>query len=100
MLLKYFCPLLLFCCAAPGQTNFISLAPDGHGFVIRDSNRPFIPWGLNYGNHGRLIEDFWDKEWETIVGDFQTMKSMGANVARIHLQLNKFMDAPDQPNAH
>jgi len=31
--------------------------------------------------------------------DFREMKQLGANVVRIHLQVAKFMDAPDKPNA-
>jgi hypothetical protein len=27
------------------------------------------------------------------------MKKLGANVVRVHLQLGKFMDGPDKPNA-
>ena len=47
----------------------------------------------------RSIEDYWDKEWDTIAADFAEMKALGANVVRIHLQLGRFMDTPDQPNA-
>jgi len=31
------------------------------GFVAGEPPQVFRPWGLNYGNAGRLIEDFWDK---------------------------------------
>ncbi|MGV3721342.1 MAG: cellulase family glycosylhydrolase [Actinomycetota bacterium] len=53
---------------------------------------------MNYGNNGRLIEDFWDAEWETVAGDFREMKALGYNVVRVHLQLGKFMTAPDRMN--
>lgn len=69
-------------------------------FVRADSGRTFHPWGLNYGNHGRLIEDFWDVHWDTVESDFSKMKAMGANVVRVHLQFAKFMDATNKPNTH
>jgi hypothetical protein len=55
---------------------------------------------MNYGNAGRLMEDFWNTDWETFGGDFRELKALGANVARVHLQFGKFMDAPDRPNQH
>jgi hypothetical protein len=63
------------------------------------SQKPFHPWGMNYGNAGRLMEDFWDQDWKTFAGDFRELKALGANVVRVHLQFGKFMDAPDRPNA-
>ena len=33
--------------------------------VLATSGRPYTPWGLNYGNAGRLIEDFWEADWPT-----------------------------------
>jgi hypothetical protein len=77
----------------------IVVAPDSRGFVFAESGTPFHPWGLNYGNAGRLMEDFWETEWETLASDFAEMKALGANVVRIHLQFGKFMDAPDKPNS-
>src|SRR5437868_2447431 len=53
---------------------------------------------MNYGNAGRLMEDFWDKDWESVAKDFRDLKAMGANVVRVHLQFGKFMRAPDEPN--
>lgn len=76
----------------------IILADGGKGFVFASSQAPFIPWGLNYGNNGRLIEDFWDAEWDTIVSDFREMKALGANVVRVHLQFGKFMRSPSVPD--
>lgn len=68
------------------------------GFRLADSGRPFRPWGMNYGNEGRLMEDFWREDWETFAGDFKEMKALGANVVRVHLQFGEFMDAPDEPS--
>ena len=57
-------------------------------------------WGVNYDHDGagRLLEDYWEKEWATVIEDFQEIKALGANVVRIHLQLARFMDAAAQPN--
>jgi hypothetical protein len=76
----------------------IEVTPDGKGFQTAQSHHPFVPWGVNYGNGGRLMEDFWDKDWATLAGDFPKIKGMGANVVRVHLQFGKFMIAPDQAN--
>jgi hypothetical protein len=76
----------------------IAIAPDQHGFVCVPSGQAFHPWGNNYGNEGRLIEDFWATNWETVEQDFHEMKRMGANVVRVHLQFGKFMLGPNQLN--
>lgn len=76
----------------------VVLAPDSCGFILAESGRPFHPWGFNYGNHGRLMEDFWIKNWKTFADDFSKMKALGANVVRVHLQYGKFMSGPDRPN--
>jgi hypothetical protein len=64
----------------------IVVAPDGKGFITVPSQHSFVPWGVNYGNAGRLLEDFWDKDWETLAGDFHELEKTGANVIRVHLQ--------------
>jgi hypothetical protein len=69
----------------------ITVSSDKRGFVCVPSGRIFHPWGNNYGNHGRLIEDYWNSGWPVVIHDFQEMKGMGANVARVHLQFGKFM---------
>ncbi len=55
-------------------------------------------WGLNYDHDrtGRLLEDYWLEEWDTVVEDFHEMKALGANLVRIHLQLEKFMQTAEQ----
>jgi hypothetical protein len=77
----------------------IAVAPDQRGFVCVPSGRVFHPWGNNYGNKGRLIEDYWGSDWATVDWDFQEMKRMGANTVRVHLQFGKFMVDPDSLNA-
>lgn len=71
---------------------------DGTRFVSGDPPQEFRPWGLNYGNAGRLMEDFWETEWPTLAGDFTEMKALGANVVRVHLQFAKFMQSATEPN--
>jgi hypothetical protein len=77
----------------------IRVADDGRRFVDA-SGRTFVPWGFNYDHDapGRLIEDYWEDEWEEVEQDFREMKDLGANTVRVHLQFGKFMDGPDKPN--
>lgn len=91
---------LVGCRSTPPSTPLqrIAVSTDEHGFVFAGSKKRFHPWGLNYGNAGRLMEDFWDSEWETLASDFREMKALGANVVRVHLQFGSFMDAPKTPN--
>jgi aryl-phospho-beta-D-glucosidase BglC (GH1 family) len=76
----------------------IITTPNNKGFIKKDSKQPFRPWGMNYSNSGRLIEDFWEKDWDTIKGDFREIKSLGDNLVRVHLQYGKFMAACDVVN--
>jgi hypothetical protein len=106
-------PALLFnlCCATnsnkptqpltPAQElEFICVSDDGSHFIHAESGIKFIAWGFNYDHDdtGRLIEDYWQKEWPTVAEDFKEMKALGANVVRIHLQTAKFMNSPQQPD--
>ena len=79
---------------------WVVVAKDQKGFVLEKQNRSFTPWGFNYDHDqkGRLIEDYWVTEWEKIERDFRSMKKLGANVVRIHLQLGKFMEETEKPN--
>ena len=88
---------------AATELESVRLSPDGKSFVLSKSGAPFRVWGVNYdhdseGQGGRLLEDYWDTEWEKISTDFQEIKKLGANTVRIHLQTGRFMDAPDAPN--
>ncbi len=85
------------------ELESVRLSPDGKSFVLEKSGTPFRIWGVNYdhdshGQEGRLLEDYWESEWETVRTDFKEIKKLGANTVRIHLQTGKFMDAPDSPN--
>src|SRR4029453_13366009 len=78
----------------------LRISPDGKGFQLAESGRPFVPWGFNYDHDetGRLIEDYWNDEWKKVEEDFAEMKELGANVIRIPLKFGKFMEAADKPN--
>lgn len=81
----------------------VQLSVDKQSFVLSDSGKPFRVWGVNYdhdthGDHGRLLEDYWFTEWETVRSDLHEIKELGANVVRIHLQVGRFMAAPKEPN--
>ena len=79
---------------------WVVVAKDQKGFVLENQNKSFTPWGFNYDHDqkGRLIEDYWESEWKKVERDFRSMKKLGANVVRIHLQLGKFMEGTEQPN--
>ncbi len=88
---------------SPAQAEplpWVRPAGDGQSFVAADSGAPVRLWGVNYDHDGdgRLIEDYWHDEWPAVVEDFGEIKSLGANCVRIHLQLGRFMTAPDEPN--
>ncbi|MCI0460058.1 MAG: glycoside hydrolase family 5 protein [Gemmataceae bacterium] len=87
--------------AQAGDMQWITVGKDKKTFVLDRSGQRFIPWGFNYDHdeRGRLLEDYWDSEWAKVEEDFREMQQLGANVVRIHLQLGKFMEAPDRPNA-
>ena len=84
---------------AHAQPPAIKLSGDGQHFVDADG-KPFRVWGVNYDHddEGRLIEDYWNSDWPRVVEDMQEIKALGANVVRVHLQVGKFMAAPDQPS--
>ena len=79
---------------------WVVVSKDKKAFVVETSGKRFTPWGFNYDHdpEGRLLEDYWEKEWNKVEAHFGQMKKLGANVVRIHLQLGKFMDAADRPN--
>ena len=83
------------------RMDWIRPSDDGTHFVRAASGRRIVMWGVNYDHDekGRLIEDYWHSEWATVAADFAEIKALGANVVRVHLQLAKFMDTAEQPNA-
>src|SRR6266851_2872152 len=87
------CPILLAALigltapALADEPPHIKVSDDNRGFIFRNG-KPFVPWGFNYDHDetGRLLEDYWDKEWSKVEKDFGAMHDLGANVVRIHLQ--------------
>lgn len=82
----------------PAALERIRVGPDKAHFVGAESGRRFVVWGVNYDHDdaGRLLEDYWEKEWDTVVGDFREIKELGANVVRVHLQTGRFLEAADR----
>ena len=41
-------------------------------FVLAESGHRIAMWGVNYDHdgEGRLLEDYWENHWNTIVDDF------------------------------
>ena len=98
----WYCALVLALAAGQAlaaEMEWICVSKSG-GFVGEKSGRPFVPWGFNYDrdDRGRLLEDYWDKEWPKVEADFREMKRMKANVVRVHLQVARFLDAADRAN--
>lgn len=87
--------------AAIKPLESVRISNDGKSFVLKESGAKFTPWGFNYDHDraDRLLEEYWKKEWDTVVADFREMKELGANTVRIHLQLSRFMKSPTEANA-
>ncbi len=100
-ILVWACVVGIAVSASAAEMEWIRVADDALGFVSAKSGKPFSPWGFNYDHDekGRLIEDYWDKEWPKVEEDFREMKALGANVVRVHLQFGRFMQSVDRPNA-
>ena len=51
----------------------IRVSDDGKHFVGAKSGQTFVVWGVNYDHddEGRLLEDYWHKEWQTVEEDFR-----------------------------
>jgi hypothetical protein len=83
------------------QMPWVQVSRDRKTFTLESSGKKFTPWGFNYDHDdkGRLLEDYWGSEWATVKTHFHQMKTLGANVVRIHLQLPRFMQGPNKPNA-
>lgn len=81
---------------SPRKLDRIVISRDRTHFVREGTADRFVLWGFNYDRDdaGRLIEDYWADEWETVAGDFREMKALGANVVRVHLQVGRFLKDP------
>ncbi len=87
--------------AQPKPLGLIRISKDGRRFLQGESGTEFRPWGFNYDHDrsNRLLEDYWQDEWNTVESDFQEMKDLGANTVRIHLQVAKFMNSALESNS-
>ena len=88
--------------APPAQKlEWIRVSDDRTHFVGATTGWRVVLWGVNYDHdeRGRLIEDYWHPEWAKVAADFAEIKALGSNVVRVHLQLAKFMDTAEKPNA-
>lgn len=85
---------------AQATVEWVAVSPDKKGFVLRPSGKPFRPWGVNYDHdeQGRLLEDYWETEWDKVEADLAEIKALGANVVRIHLQTGRFLTGPETTN--
>jgi Cellulase (glycosyl hydrolase family 5) len=97
--------MLLWACLSnmyfvQGAMDWIEVSTDGVGFVLRGSGEAVRLWGFNYDHDrdGRLIEDYWENEWERVEEDLGEIKQLGGNVVRIHLQTAKFLNSPTEMN--
>ncbi len=52
----------------------------------------------DHNDNSQLIEEYWLDKWSEVESDFREMKTLGANIVRVHLQYAAFMDSVDQPN--
>ena len=94
------------CASSPGtagkgeKLERVVVDPASRGFRLEGSGRPFVPVGFNYDHddRGRLLEDYWEAEWPSVAEDFAEMRRLGATVARIHLQLGKFLPERGRPD--
>jgi hypothetical protein len=94
------CLLLVFASAASAMESIVVA---GRGFQTAISHRSFVPYGFNYGvgttsSVERYVEQPDDSLLAQIGTDFQRMHDLGANVARIYLQLPDFMTSPTSVN--
>ncbi|HET6383732.1 MAG TPA: cellulase family glycosylhydrolase [Armatimonadota bacterium] len=105
-MIRIIIPLLLLLLLLPltarakGSTMpWVRVAADRKGFVLEPGDAPFVPWGFNYDHDdaGRLLEDYWEADWPAVETHFSQMKTMGANVVRVHLQIGAFMESPTKP---
>lgn len=84
----------------PSGLEWVRISADKAAFVGAESGERISFWGVNYDHdrEGRLLEDYWQDDWNTVVEDFKEIKALRANVVRIHLQVARFLEAPDRPN--
>jgi hypothetical protein len=80
--------------------DWVEISADKTQFVKRGTDERLLFWGVNYDRDTRmrLLDDYWDDEWDKVVRDFQEIKKLNANVVRIHLQVGRMMVSATQMN--
>ncbi|MHB8897932.1 MAG: cellulase family glycosylhydrolase [Thermoguttaceae bacterium] len=83
--------------AAARPMERVRISQDGKGFVLDPSGAAFTPWGFNFvGRFGRIVEEYWQDDWASVEKDFRQMRSLGANVVRLHLQVGTYMKTAEE----
>src|SRR5216684_1897208 len=57
--------------------DWVRVSPDHTHFILASTGQRIVMWGFNYDRDdaGRLLEDYWANEWNTVAEDFREMKS-------------------------
>ena len=81
--------------------NLIQVSPDGWGFIERETNLPFVPWGCNYYDP---FTGWAPKLWQMfdparVTEQFAHMQAVGVNIVRVFATLSNVLSAPDQVSA-
>lgn len=84
--------------AERAKMQLIVVAPDGQGFVERDSGRPFIAFGTNYydpdtGWAPKIWREF---NAQRVRQHFGVMSELGVNCARVFLAAGSFQPDPQR----
>ena len=75
----------------------VQISEDGTSFVLAESGEKFVPWGFNFvGEFGQILEEYWKEDWTGVEEDFRRMRSLGANVVRLHLQVGTYLTTPEE----
>ncbi len=83
--------------AAAKVMERVGISEDGKSFVLAESGATFRPWGFNFvGQFGRIVEEYWEDDWASVEKDFRQMRSLGANVVRLHLQVGTYMKTAEE----
>ncbi|UCG50044.1 MAG: hypothetical protein JSU94_09710, partial [Phycisphaerales bacterium] len=82
---------------AEGKLQLIEVAPNGGGFVERDSGRPYVVFGTNYydPNTGWAPKLWRRFDEEKVRRHFDVMRGLGVNCARVFLTAGSFQPSPD-----
>ena len=77
--------------------EMVRISDDGKGFVLADSNAPFVPWGFNFiGEFGRVFDEYWEDDWAGVEEDFRYMQKLDANAVRVYMQFGTYMKTAEE----